>query len=162
MALQKRSRLHKLLLTFDEAGKYVNGEALFQEGAWNTETEAWEGAPLANEHPLTNMTSEGKKFLNDVIGVAATKALETAAVATEALRSARDRVKEIEQAYDGVRSERSEALKARDNFAALHKEAKGALMEEKTRTAKAVEIACGYNTKLSKIPALIRKLFGAI
>lgn len=162
MALQKRSRLHKLLLTFDEDGKYVNGEALFQEGAWNTDTEAWEGSPIANEHPLTNMTPEGKKFLNDVIGVAAMKALETAAVVTEALKGASARAVAHANDANEVHKQLKDALGARDNFASLHKEAKGQLIG---LTVARDEMAQGWrdaDVKLEKIPGLIRRVFGAI
>lgn len=162
MALQKRSRLHKLLLTFDEDGVYVNGEALFQEGAWNTETLDWEGKPIAREYPVHNMDPDGKKFLNDVIGVAATKALETASVAAEAMKAAKERAESYIADANKAHADLKDALGARDNFAALEKETRGKLIEARGWDMQRAEERDALDIKLRKIPGLIRRMFGAI
>lgn len=162
MSLQKRSRLHKLLLTFDEDGKYVTGETLFQEGAWNTETEAWEGVPVNREYPLHNTDPVGKKFLNDVIGVAATKALETAAVAAEAMKKAAHDADTLSAIAGKAQADLKDALGARDNFAALHKETKGLVMELETQRVAFRDGWSKSESLLAKIPRLIRRMFGAI
>ena len=162
MSLQKRSRLHKLLLTFDEVGTYVTGEALFQEGAWNTETAAWEGSPHDTEYPLQNMTPDGKKLLNDVIGVAATKALETAAVAAEVATRAKESGAQALAQLTKLSADLKDAIGARDNFAALEKNARGLLTEATGYGDDQFQARHVAEVRLRKIPRLIRRMFGAI
>ena len=162
MALQKRSRLHQVHLTFDENGTYVTGDALFQEGAWDTETQSWEGKPVAREYVLHNADAEGKKFLNDVIGVAAMKALETASVAAEALKKTTNDLRLANHEVELANGELKDALGARDNFAALHKEAVGQKMMWEKLAKENAENWRVASTAIGKIPGLIRKLFGAI
>jgi len=161
MALQKRSRLHQVHLTFDEDGVYVTGDALFQEGAWDTDLQGWEGKPVAREYPVHNMDPAGKKFLNDVIGVAATKALETAAVAAEAMKKAAHDADTLSALAGKAQAELKDALGARDNFAALHKEEKGHKMQLRAERDVALDNARDSEVKLERVPRLIRKMFGA-
>lgn len=162
MALQKKSILNKVLLQFDEDGKYVVGEALFKEGAWDTDLVDWYGEPVAREYALTNMTAEGKKFLNDVIGVAAAKALEAATVAAEKLEqvtAANERnSKDLQAAYDSLKEAQAraevwmaEADKLKQQF--------GVAWKERDRVAQEVR---DETYKLSKIPSWLRRLFGAV
>lgn len=159
MALNKRSRLHKVLLTFDESGKYVTGEALFEEGAWDTDTNDWFGEPVKGEYPITNMTPDGKKFFNDVIGVVAAKALEAAETWKKEAADAKGRAEAYVADANKAHIALADALGARDNFARLHKEAKGDLMNECQRRD---EIIASQIALSERIPRLIRKMFGAI
>lgn len=159
MALNKRSRLHKLLLTFDESGKYVTGEALFQEGAWDTETNDWFGDPTDKEYPVTNITPEGKKALNDVLGVVTSKALEAAETWKKDLANLSAVNLDIRNQLTVSEQHRDMAFASRDNFAKLYKEAQGDLINECQRRD---EIIASQKALSERIPRLIRKMFGAI
>lgn len=161
MALAKRSRLHKVMLEFDDVGTYVNGEALFQEGAWDSDTQDWFGDAVAKEYPLTNMTPDGKKFLNDVLGVVATKALDAAETWKKELANTQAVNVDLKAKLEAAERDLKDALGARDNFAKLHKEAKGEVIAAKERAETYIQ---GWNAalaKLDKIPRFVRGLFGA-
>lgn len=162
MALQKRSRLHKLLLTFDENGKYITGETLFQEGAWDDEAADWEGVPVEREYMLGNIDAASRKFLGDVISVAAVKALETADVAATALKKAKETCEKLAHEHAQIDADLKNALGARDNFAKLHKEAKGELIARGNAHSAVCDENGVLRHKLEKIPRLIRSMFGAI
>lgn len=161
MPLQKRSRLHKVLIEFADDGKYVFGEALFQEGAWDTDANNWFGDAVEREYPLTNMTVEGKKAFNDVVGVTASKALEAAEAWKKELANTQGVNVDLKGKLEVAERDLKDALGARDNFARLHKEAKADLMFAKADIASKHE---GWTEEIriaAKVPRLIRALFGA-
>jgi len=162
MALKRRAVLKKVLLTFDAEGKYVVGEALYEEGAWDDATNDWVGVAVVNEHPLHNHTPEGRKVLNDVVGAAALKALEVVEISKSAVEKAITQAKAAEDHAQSLVVQLADALGARDNFAKLHKEAKGLLMA--TTGYGDDQFAARHKAEvlLTKIPLLLRRMFGAI
>jgi hypothetical protein len=159
MALQRKSVLQKLLITFEPDGKYVGAEALFQVGAWDTELNDWVGTPTLDEQQIHTMIPEGKKALNDVLGLTVVKAIEAVELWKKCHDERNEAAKGAMKETEAVRADLKDAIGARNNYAALEKFARGDLMTECQRRD---EIINSQRDLAARVPRLIRRLFGAI
>lgn len=158
--LKKHSLLRKLTLEISDDGKVAKGLVIFQEGAWDTEEKCWVGIPIETPGPLNNIDAEGKKRLNDVLGIAVTKALEDNA-------ALRDSVKDHRAFIDGKVDEKAEWVdkwaKARDALAVKTTElatSERMLASSRERADNLLTLARAHGAKLDKIRRLTFGLLG--
>lgn len=149
--IKRHSLLRKLTLEISDDGKVAKGLVIFQEGAWDTEEKLWVGIPIETPGPLNNIDAEGKKRLNDVLGVAVTKALEDNATYREA--NAKMAV-QISQLLDQVRN----LTVARDNALALKSNAEAELIRGERMLVSSRERAADLLSQVSKDTAKLAKI----
>lgn len=75
--IQKKSRLESITIHFQE-GRYATVNAVFEVGAWDTDTNHWVSTPDRVEETLSTTLAAERKKINDILGVAATEALKSA------------------------------------------------------------------------------------
>lgn len=106
---------------------------------------------------LQNEVTQARAERDRAVTRAAEQALETG----RQMNDANARIQYLETQLDGTKKDLHDALGARDNFAALEKSARGEVIAARTDRDKFRDMAAHRGDSMEKIPAWLRRIFGA-
>jgi len=114
--LKRHTIPHRLTVDFSPDGKTAHFNLCFHTGAYDTGDKAWVGRPEPVNSEGTTETPEGRKLLNDFLGLSFTALMERCReTGARAFAAENARVEAVTET-EALRIERDQALKLAEQF----------------------------------------------